>query len=158
MQLVVFSSQGDAGGEDGRDGGDEGDEEALPTGAGAGTREAFVTVLSTGKVTLSWTPATVTLAVGCTRCGERALAENAHRNRSPFSTCTSRPYPRRRASNQALLHHGSLRSSGYSAAYLSSVVHTSQSPEGGYLPNPRPGQLELCKCACQETWTRLQEL
>jgi hypothetical protein len=71
VQLVTLSSQGDEGGEGieggagGEEGGDVGGEEILPMTSGAGTSEAAVTVSVIGKVTLSWTPATGTMTIGC---------------------------------------------------------------------------------------------
>ena len=88
VQSVTLSSQGVEGGKGieggagGEEGGDVGGEEILPMTAGSGTSEAAVTVSSTGKETLSWTPATGRMTIGCAGHRERARA-----------ACSQKPTP-----------------------------------------------------------------
>ena len=66
--------EGIEGGAGGEEGGDVGGEDILPTTSGGGTSEAAVTVSMIGKVMLSWTPATGTMTIGCTKREERGRA------------------------------------------------------------------------------------
>eukprot|EP00964_Phaeocystis_antarctica_P139128 scaffold103836_cov69-Phaeocystis_antarctica.AAC.3 len=150
VQSVMLSSQGDAGSEGieggagGEEGGDVGGEETLPTTSGAGTSEAAVTISAIWKVTLSWTPATGTMTIGCAGHGERARA-----------ACSQKPKP--------LLQVHVSPSSSHARQQVIAPVSRSTSIPAAFIYVPEFGRgvpslsTTLICCTVQVRGTRLRD-